>query len=373
MTYKNNKLKEKIDRRLKEIEKRVNIAYSFQEPDRVPICISEGGSYWARLFGYNIRDYYSNLEVMIEVQEKGLLWRFENLRDDRNCYVIGMDIGPVSEALMFDCPIEYPDDTSPRIVTILKSPQDIENLKIIEPEKNPKIRWFLKRFEEFKGIAEKKGTVFPVQKKLYLQIHPPLSSACAIMEPTLIYTYLYTEPEIVRVLLDKMLKAFFMLVDYFDKINGTRTESIGLADDNSCSISTEMYKEIVVKYNKAIYERYGKVKRYLHADGPNDQLFPVIAEELKLNVMDIGGWSRLEEAVKYLKGKTVIQGGLNNKDIYNGLDVLAKSKIDNAIKLAGPGGGYEFAIGGETYPGVSAGTLIELVKYVKEMGRYPIK
>ncbi|MBI3991354.1 MAG: hypothetical protein HY350_04305 [Candidatus Omnitrophica bacterium] len=365
--------KDELTRHIKESEDRLKIAYSFREPDRVPIIINEYGSYWARLFGSNIRDYYTDLEVMIDVQEKGLKWRFEDLRDDRNNYILNLEYGPVQEAIVFDCPLEYPDDTSPRIVPILKDIKDIENLKIIEPENNPRIKEFLKRFEEFKKIAEKRKSIFPVQQKPYLQIHPPLSAACAIMESVHVYTYLYTEPELIKVFFDKMLKAFFMLADYFDKINGTKTESIFLADDNSCSISGEMYMNSVVKYNRAIYERYGKQTRFLHADGPNDQLFPAIAEELNLTIMDIGGWSRLDEAVKYLKGKTVIHGGLNVKDLYYGLTPQTKSKIDNAIRLAAPGGGYQFAIGGETYPGVSADSLSELTKYVKEKGKYPIK
>ena len=72
--------REDLERHCKEAEKRVKIACSFEEPDRVPINISEYGSYWARLFGYNIRDYYRDPELSIEVQEKGLTWRFNGHR-----------------------------------------------------------------------------------------------------------------------------------------------------------------------------------------------------------------------------------------------------------------------------------------------------
>ena len=65
--------------------------------------------------------------------------------------------------------------------------------------------------------------------------------------------------------------------------------------------------------------------------------------------------------------------GLNNKDIYSGLTESATEKVKECIRMAAPGGGYIFAIGGETYPGVSPDTLIKLVSYVKEMGKYPIK
>ena len=103
--------KQNLERHCKEAEKRVKIADSFKEPDRVPINISEYGSYWSGLFGYNIRDYYTDPELSIEVGEKGLTWRFENLKDDRAGYGLSFDLGIVGESLVFDCPVEYPDDT----------------------------------------------------------------------------------------------------------------------------------------------------------------------------------------------------------------------------------------------------------------------
>jgi uroporphyrinogen-III decarboxylase len=193
------------------------------------------------------------------------------------------------------------------------------------------------------------------------------------MDPTAVYTIMYTNPEVIKILFEKMLDAFFRIRDYLDaKLGIKNREEIGLANDNSAFISNKMYRQMVLPYDKAIYEKYGKKSRYLHADGPNDHNFKTFAEELKLTFMDIGGFSSIETAVRNMKGKIVIHGGLNNKDLYQGLTEATKKKIENAIRLAAPGGGYEFAIGGETYPGVAPTTLIELVKYVKKVGKYPI-
>lgn len=363
---------DKYMRHLEEAERRKQIAFSFREPDRVPINISEYGSYWSRLFGYNIRDYYTDLEVSIEVQIKGFEWRLENLKDDRTNYVLTYDLGPVAEGIYFECPIEYPDDTSPRIVHILNDVSDIDALEIPDPEDVPKVRWYYDRFEEFKALARKIGAKVPVQEHARLTIHPPLSAACAIMNPTMVYTYLYTEPEAMDRLLQKMFTAFCKLIDYADRRSGVRTTHLGLANDNACFISPEMYRKMVLPYDRKLYEIYGKEGRYLHTDGPSDHLFQMITQDLKVDMMDIGGFSDIDVAVRHMKGKTVIHGGLNCRDLYNGLDGAAKDKIDHAIKVAAPGGGYEFAIGGETYPGVSPDTLVDLVAYVKERGRYPI-
>ena len=68
-----------------------------------------------------------------------------------------------------------------------------------------------------------------------------------------------------------------------------------MADDNSAFVSDPMYREMVMPYNMAIYERYGRKGRYLHADGPNDHHFKIYADVMKLTEMDIGGFSDVEQ------------------------------------------------------------------------------
>jgi len=128
----------------------------------------------------------------------------------------------------------------------------------------------------------------------------------------------------------------------------------------------------VAPRNKALYDRYGTQWRHLHADGPNDHLFPIITDYLKVSAMDIGGFSSLDAAVAAMKGKTVIEGNINNRDLYGPFDERAKSICRHMIETAGPGGGYHFAVGGEAYVGVPPQTLIDMVEYVKRIGEYPI-
>ncbi len=110
----------------------------------------------------------------------------------------------------------------------------------------PRIKEHLKKFEEWRKIALKKKSIFPVQKETFVGIHPPLSAACAIMSPTTVYTLIGTKPDIIKILFDKMLKAYFKLMDYREKLTGEKIESIGLANDNSAFISNKMYVEQVL-------------------------------------------------------------------------------------------------------------------------------
>ena len=360
----------KYEAKIEASRKRLEIARRFQEPDRVPILLSTGGSYYSRLFGFNIRDYYTDRNLNLEVQVRGLKWAFEELGDDRTGYGVSCDPGPVSEGIYFDCEIEYPDDTSPRIVPILEGPEDIEALKIPDPADHPGVMRVYRQYEERKAQVEKMGLNLPVAGGF--QIHPPLSAACAIMDPVQVYTLMSTEPERIHKLFRKLLEAFFKLQDFRDRYFGTKTEDIGLCDDNSAFVSDEMYRELVMPYNMAIYERYGKKSRYLHADGPNDHHFKTYADVMKLKAMDMGGFSQIEHAKRYLKGKVFFSGGLNCKDLYEDFEA-ARPVVERAIRIGAPGGGYALAIGGETYPGVNPDTLIQVVAYAKEIGTYPIR
>jgi len=361
----------KYEKRIKESRKRLAITSRFEEPDRVPILISTAGSYYSRLFGYNIRDYYTDLEVQIEVQLKGLEWAYEELQDDRTSYALRCELGPLGEAILWDMPIEYPDDTSPRAVPILETESDILKLPVPEPEGHPGLKMVEERFERFKEIARKRGIKLPLGGGR-VGIHPPLSCACALMEPTKVYELMATDKDLAKILFDKCFEAFCKLRDYYDKKDGRKTTSIGLADDNSAFISNRMYREQIFRYNMAIYEKYGRDGRFLHADGPNDHHFEMYANDMKLTRMDIGGFSSIDAAKKYLGGKVVFSGGLNCRDLYYDFET-AKPKVDHAIEVGAPGGGYIFAIGGETYPGVNPDTLIKVVAYAKERGRYPIQ
>jgi len=333
---------------IQERRKRLQIARRFQEPDRVPVCFGIGGSYYCWLFGVNIREYYETPELQVEVKLKGYEWEYETLRADSSTKTsLSYECGPLGEAIIFDLPVERPDNTSPRIVTVLESPADIEKLKIPAPETNPRLKEHFENNCRFVEAAKKMGVKLAVTDKPTVGMHPPLSAACALMSPTLVYEYMYSEPEALQLLLDKMYEAKVRYIDYFDKLYGRKTQgSMGFADDNISQISPEAFRRWELPYYFKFKERYALTNISLHTDGPNDQHFKILADELKLKSMDIGGYSSLEAAVRDMKGKVYIHGGLWCKDFYpkEGLSEETKRKALEAIRLAAPGGGFELAI-----------------------------
>jgi len=367
----------KYEADIRERQERTGVARRFEEPDRVPVAFGIGGSYYCWLFGVNIRDYYAEPELQVEVQLKGIEWQYETLRADSSvAQSIGYDGGPISEGLLFDAPVERPDDTSPRICHILESPADIERLELIPLDANPRVAEHLENARRFAETARKMGVRLAVNERPRVDIHPPLSAACALMSPTLVYEYMYSAPEALQKLLDKMYAAKCACLDYFDALYDVKTHGgLGLADDNISQISADMFRRWELPYYYKLIERLEAENVYLHTDGPNDQHFKILADEVGLTAMDIGGYSTLEAAVRDMKGKVYIHGGLCCKDFYTpgGMTAETKRKVLEAIRLAAPGGGFELAIGGETYIRVSPEAIAECVEFVARYGRYPIE
>ena len=363
----------KYQERLEASRQRRQAAGEFTEGDCVATHASVAGSYYSWLLGVDIRDYYTDIDTQIEVQMRGLKWRLENLPDDRTDCALYYDPGPTGEAMAFDTPIEYPANTSPRIVHSVFTAEDIENLQPVDPQTNPRVQEHLERGQQFVDRAKELGVNIPAGYGM-VGIHPPLSCACAIAPPDFVYYLMAADPGLVRMLFEKCHRQFVMLKEYSLEVLGGSRDALGLADDNCSFVSAAMYNEQVMPWNKRLYDEYGRKYRSLHSDGPHHQHCETYAHVLKLNHVDMGGWSRLKPAVDILKpARCIVHGNMNNRDLYDGWTETLRQKIRQRIRLAAPGGGYIFAIGGETYAGTDPEVLCKTFAYAHEVGKYPIE
>ncbi len=351
--------------RIVQSQERLATARRFEEPDQVPVEIGLGGSFYAWLLGHDIAAYYQDRELALEVQFRGQQWAWEHLTDDRTGFGLYLDVGPIGEGLMFGAEIDRPAGTSPWSRHVIHTPADAEKLEVLDPATNPGIQWMLRELERTQALAKAKGYEVPVSG--HLGLHPPLSAACALAGPELIYGWMYEEPELIRELFGKLLESFFRVKDYETEVlrGGRERTYVGLSDDHSAFVSVDMYRKLVMPYNQAIYARYGREGRTLHADGPNNHLFALYADEMRLTEMDIGGFSDIAAAKPALGGKTVIWGGLNCKDLYGDLET-ARPVIERAVAIGAPGGGFILAVGGEAYAGVNPDTLVRAVAYAQQ-------
>ena len=358
---------------IQERENRMKIAASYREPDRIPVAFSIGGSYYCGLFGVDIRDYYSNPELQVEVQMKGMRWQYEELQADSSTGTsIGYECGPIQEAVVFGADIERHPGTSPRIAHMFKTLDEaVAGLSFPAPENNERLKQEAKKSVVFQEAAKKAGIGLKIDLLNTVAIHPPLSCLCALLDPVVVYSAMLEEPEKLKLALDKCFGAFLAYTDIW--LGKAPVWGVYLADDNSCFISADSFREFEMPYYRRIVEHFQPKEFHLHTDGPSDQLFPVLPEAGVTN-MDIGGFSKLDNAVRHMKGKVYLHGGLNCKDFYGSgpMPPETRRKALSAMRQAGPGGGFQLAIGGETYVGTSPRGICGLVQLVKERGKYPL-
>ena len=352
----------------------MRIAAAFKEADRIPSAFSIGGSYYCGMYGLDIRDYYANPEMQLEVQMKGIQWEYTELRAD-SCtkQSIGYECGPIQEAVVFGATIERPAGTSPRIVHMFANIDEaLAGLKFPPVGQNERLKKEKGKALVFQETARKAGVKMPVDLMQTVAIHPPLSCLCALLDPAEVYSAMFEEPEKLKKALDICFQAY---IEYTDPwIGKAPVEGVYLADDNCCFISADSFREFEMPYYRKLSEYYRPKEFHLHTDGPSDQLFPVLPEAGITN-MDIGGFSKLANAVTHMKGKVYLHGGLNCKDFYGDgpMPPETRQKALAAMRLAGPGGGFQLAIGGETYVGTSPQGICDMARLVEERGKYPLE
>ncbi|RLE81131.1 MAG: hypothetical protein DRJ51_04440 [Thermoprotei archaeon] len=358
-----------------ENRKRVEKASEFEEPDRVPVIISLGGPYYAKLFGYTLADYYGNLSVMLDVQIKGIKWRLTWLKDDLPSIGVWLDIGSIAEGIVFNCRIEMPDEKSPWkspwIVPCIETLEDIDKLEVPDPHSHRGVKAYYEKLEKFKKLVKENYGDIPVGGKL--QIHPPVSAAGSLMGPRRLYSWLYRHPQEMHKLLRKLEEAFKALQEYYYEITGSEPGSLGLADDHSGYLNRKMYEKFTMPYNLRLYELYGFKRRSLHMDSHMDHITDILVNVYRLNSADVGVENDIRIIASAFKGKIVFSGNADWRVLLEGPLEKIEIEVEKCIYYAAPGGGYIFDNGGETYVGVPPDRLRYEVEYAKKVGRYPIR
>jgi len=123
--------------------KRWTAARHFEESDRVPVLINVGAPFFCQVLGYNLKDFYRNLELNLKIQLDGSRWAYKYLGDDRISYVksrkqLFPNIGSVGEGIVWDCRISLPTEDepwlAPWIIPRFTTPEKIEKLEIPDPK-----------------------------------------------------------------------------------------------------------------------------------------------------------------------------------------------------------------------------------------------
>ncbi len=204
-------------------------------------------------------DYYTNPEIMLEVQLKS--------REIFN-EIYGLPkggIGPTYssyvEASQLGAEVIFPKDNMPmpKRDLVVKEPKDVYKLKILNPYKEGlmfraiKTYYFMKRKVNDKIPVGLGGTEGPI-------------TTAVILRGQDFFVDILLHPKEMKKLLELVTETSLLLREIIGKVTGRRVETTGISDDFSGLLSPEQYEEFAYPYQKKIYEAYGQKGRRLHSE-----------------------------------------------------------------------------------------------------------
>ncbi len=331
----------RFSKQIEESRKRLEKVAEFEEPDRVPVIISLGGPYYAKLFGYTFAEYYGDLAVMLNTQVKGIKWRMSWLKDDFVSVGVHLDIGSTAEGIVFNCRVEWPSSEkpwqSPWIIPCIKTLEDIDRLEVPDPRSHRGVREYYEKLEKFKKLVRENYGQLPVGGML--QIHPPVSAAGSLMGPGRLYSWLYRYPLEMHALFRKLEETFKLLQEYYYEVTGAEPGSLGLADDHSGYLNRRMYEEFTLPYNLRLYERFGARYRSLHMDSHMDHIADLLVDVYRINFADAGVENNIAKLAEAFKGRVVFKGNADWRSLIEAPIENVELEVEKCIFLCRSGRG----------------------------------
>lgn len=325
-----------------------------------------------KLFEVEPLEYYTNLEVMAEVQLKGIAWRLENLDDDEIPRAIFLDQGTVHEAIAFDLPIEYHPGSAPWGGHWINDIQQVDCLSPLNLVRHRSLLETFKKIQQLRSIVEG----IPVLASVHL--HAPFTMAAQLFNVQDLSLACYDDPGRVHKLLDFCVRSFVhfervkwqygISPKHLDEFVCWRESQTGYtrvwtSDDTAPLMSPWIYEKFILPYNQALYANFEFV--HLHMDGCWDHLIAFV-QKIRPNYCEVGGETDWEMAVKALGSMTTLQGGILASIARDGFPDDCASAASRALDLAEGRARVALTIANEVDPGTPISNMQAIIKVARD-------
>jgi len=231
------------------------------------------------LAGVRHRDFYQELNVMIsaekkaeEIVEREVCGKWVGVSLRNGCGVMG--------AHVMGCKIIYPEDAEPWAMPFLRGIEDVEDLEVPEPDRNPAVKYYLDRAREFERLTGIKSGV---------GFEGPISVSALCRGTAEFYADTLRAPDLCRKLANLVTNTYLEWERYHDGEMGIAPgETVGLGDDCASWLTPKAYEEIAFPPLLKIIEAHPKAKyRTMHNCGQTNHLIEKISE-LNLSSFELG-------------------------------------------------------------------------------------
>jgi uroporphyrinogen-III decarboxylase len=254
-------------------------------------------------YGIKILDYFSSDELWLKANLKAI----ETFPDVMFLPGFWSEYGMCTEPSAFGAKCIFWKNEFPFAEKTILSTQDIDNLKVPNPETDGLLPFMLNRLVNTRPDIEKAG-----HKIRFSVSRGPLNVASFLMGTTELMTSMMMEPESVH----KLLR---IITDFLKKWHRVQKETISsidgimMLDDIVGFIGEQEFMEFGYPYLKELYAESASVKLF-HNDADctmSVKYYP----EIGINLFNPGTQMTMKELIETTKGEMTILGNIPPRDI----------------------------------------------------------
>jgi len=364
------------EREIDRNRERLDHAQHFQSVDRVPVILGIEARYILRERGVTFAEYFSDPKTQFIHLLENFKWRVENIPDDffvTRAVSIAPDFQNVVNASACGCEVRWFEDGPPRAIPFLHSIDEM--VRYEKPDCRSglwgkRLEWY----HEMKKLAEQtevtlNGERIPIDLMVSINGDSPFGTAVD-MAGERFYLWLHEAPEECKALLSKITGAFLEAETQFRRILGKPINSgFILSDDPAQVISTDMYREFCVPYDRKLYSVFGcdgPDGRSMHMCGRNVHLHEPLVKDLRITKFHgYGSENTPEEMRETMAGKVVLHGNIDPVLLYQGMESDIESATWHLLEVLAPYGGIVVTDGYNVAPGTPL-TNLAVVKRTSE-------
>lgn len=267
-----------------------------KELDRVPnlnILMFFAAKYIDKPFGQFCTDYRVLVEGNLKAVEKFGIDILSTMSD------------PVRETADFGTVLDFPEDDLPHPKQVLlPNIEDVENLQLFDPWKSTRI---LDRIHAIQLFKEQKGDEYPILG----WVEGPLAEASDLrgINESLVDIIDEDNEELFHQLLEKCTQQAIICAKAQVEAGA---HIIGMGDAAASLISRDLYRDILLPYEKRIVkaiQEAGGIAR-LHICGDINRILEDIVE-LELDIVDIDWMVDMKRACEIFDGVSVVNGNVD--------------------------------------------------------------
>jgi uroporphyrinogen-III decarboxylase len=273
--------------------------FSFPNPvagkGLAPYVFAPDANFYARLFGYSLKDVFTDAYTWLCFSLRQMIWNRENLQDDGNVSktILINQLGFFAPSL-FGVDVIYTDDAVPWIGSpVIKSERDFANLKppdFFSSGLSPIVH---RMYDEAQELLP--GD-FQIEFTTWLT--GPFSLLFHLRGADILAMDLIDNPKFVHEMMafatECMREWIYARIDFLGRKD---PEPLLIGDDEVGVplIAPAHYEEFIFPYENALGKEFGI--DYWHSCSNTTPLFGKLSELSNLRMMDVGPWTALQPAI----------------------------------------------------------------------------